>query len=70
MWNINIVIVQDRVHVRVLRWKSEGRFPAQLADMELVYCPGESELGLISRCARAVELELEVRRREPEPELY
>lgn len=69
MWTINI---QDRgahIGVRLLHWARDGRYPRPLCDFELIAATGESELALLARCARAVELECEARRLEAYPEL-
>lgn len=59
MWTININRVEGQISVRVNRWPRGQRYPAQLADVEMLDCPDESELALISRAALAVHREVD-----------
>lgn len=69
MITINISLVDGRVRVGVNRWPATGRYPVPLTSFELLDCAGESELALVARCARAVELQCEALRLDAAPEL-
>lgn len=69
MWTINVQRREGNVHVWVCRWPQQGRYPVDLASFVLADQPAESELAMLGRAARAVELELEARRLDEFPEL-
>lgn len=69
MWTFNIQRRELNVYVRVCRWPSSGRYPVELANFVLDDSPAETELALLARAARAVELQLEAARSSEWPEL-
>jgi hypothetical protein len=57
-----ITPVEGELTVRVLRFTERGRYGAQLLDLPMVWSPEESELALIERVGRAIELGARARR--------
>lgn len=64
MHTINIVQVDDLMHVRVTRWAPTGRYGATLLDVDVLAGTRESELGMLVRCLGVARDCLERRRRE------
>lgn len=63
MWSFHLHPREGVVAVNVNRWPSQGPYPVVLFSFELIANEEESELGLIERAARAIEIEADRRRR-------
>lgn len=68
-YTISISPVEENLYVRVSWFGPGQRYPRQLTDFVLDRATAESELGMIARCSRAVEMQCEALRLDEFPEL-